>query len=166
LKPSAYIAPEGQPPLDFRNSPPDKTNWGRHIFGGFRRCLYSVLKFDSDTERQMAVILDREATRWFKPALGQFQIEYRLGADRRDYQPDFAAETESAMLLIETKARNAMNDPDVFAKRDAAVEWCRHASAYTASCGGKPWQYVLVPHDAVMANVTLELLVKQFGVHP
>jgi len=164
LKPSAYTAPEGQPSLDFRNSPQDKTNWGRYIFGGFQRCLYPVLKFDSETERALAVLLDRSTIRWFKPALGQFQIHYRLGVDVKEYQPDFAAETEAAYLLIETKAKNAMSDPDVLAKRDAAVEWCRHASAHTATCGGKPWQYVLVPHDAVMGNVTLEFLAKQFEV--
>ena len=164
LKPCAFTAPAGQPAMDFRMSPSDKTNWGRYIFGGFQRCLYDVLKFDSDAERQMSVLLDREALRWFRPAPGQFQIVYRLGPDTKEYQPDFAAETESASLLIETKARNEMNSPEVIAKRDAAVEWCKHASQHALTCGGKPWKYLLVPHDAVAGNMTLEWVVREHGV--
>ncbi|HNL24638.1 MAG: hypothetical protein IT471_10325 [Pseudomonadales bacterium] len=31
----------------------------------------------------------------------------------------------------------------------ATLQWCQHASAFTASVGGKPWKYLLVPHDEV-----------------
>ena len=46
----------------------------KYQFGGFKRCLYPVQKFQSDAERKLAVILEREASKWFKPAKGQFQI--------------------------------------------------------------------------------------------
>jgi type III restriction enzyme len=51
----------------------------KYLFGGFQRCLYPVQKFDSDSERKLAVILEREALKWFKPAKGQFQIYYQNG---------------------------------------------------------------------------------------
>jgi hypothetical protein len=38
------------------------------VFGHFSRCLYPQQKFDSDTERRFAVILERDADTWFKPA--------------------------------------------------------------------------------------------------
>jgi type III restriction enzyme len=29
--------------------------------------------------------------------------------------------------------------------------------------GGKPWRYLLIPHDAVAANVTLDVLIARFA---
>lgn len=57
--------------------------------------------------------------------------------------------------MLEPKARNQLQDPEVLAKRDAAILWCERASAHTASCSGKPWLYVLIPHDVIAENMTL-----------
>jgi len=165
LKPSAYTATRDEAPLDFRNSPADKNNMARYLFGGFARCLYTVQKFQADAERKLAVILDRDALKWFKPAKGQFQIFYKSGADHLEYQPDFATETVDAIYMLEPKARNEMESQDVLAKQAAAVQWCRHASTYAASHGGKPWQYALIPHDVIAENMTLRGLVEQFAVY-
>jgi type III restriction enzyme len=51
--------------------------------------------------------------------------------------------------MVETKAKEDMKSTEVQAKADAAVQWCKHASDYTASVGGKPWKYLLLPHDGV-----------------
>jgi len=66
--------------------------------------------------------------------------------------------------MMETKAADAMADVDVQAKRDAAVRWCAHASDYAKTQGGKPWRYVLMPHDVVSDNMTLAGLVQHFAV--
>ena len=137
----------------------------RYLFGGFTRCLYPVQKFQSDSERKLAVILDREAEKWFKPAKGQFQIWYKLGIGEQEYQPDFVAETANGIYMLEPKARNEMETPEVIAKRDAAIVWCKRASDYAATHeGGKPWKYALIPHDAIEENMTLAALVTSFGV--
>lgn len=164
LRKSAYTAAAGEAPLDFRQSPADKANMARYLFGGFQKCLYPTQKFQSDAERKLSVILDREAQKWFKPARGQFQLFYRSGTDLQEYQPDFVAETDDCILMLEPKASNQMTDPDVLAKRDSALEWCRHASRHAASYGGKPWRYALIPHDAIAENMTLVGLLQQFGV--
>lgn len=140
---------------DFRREPEDKSKIGQMWFTGFARCLFRRQKFQSDTERRFAVILERDAVRWFKPASGQFQITYRRGPDRPLYVPDFVAETDTELLMIETKARKDLNDPEVAAKRQAAEEWCVHASAHAATYGGKPWRYALVSHDLVAENMSL-----------
>ena len=48
----------------FINPPADKSNMARYLFVGFTRCLYAEEKFQSDTERKLAVILYREALKW------------------------------------------------------------------------------------------------------
>jgi type III restriction enzyme len=160
LRPSAYTAAAGEQPLDFRTSPADKSNMSKYLFGGFTRCLYPVQKFQSDAERKLAVILEREALKWFKPAKGQFQIYYKWGADNPEYQPDFVAETRDRIFMLEPKAANQMTDGEVLAKRDVAVRWCQQASDHARSHGGKPWTYVLIPHDAIADNMTLDGLAK------
>ncbi len=156
LKPSAYTTSASDPVLDFRRSPADKSNMPKYLFGGFSRCLYATQKFDSDPERKLAVILDRDSIKWFRPAKGQFQIYYALGIEHPEYQPDFVAETESGILMLEVKARNELDSPEVLAKGEAATQWCQRASDHAAThAAGKPWTYALVPHDVIADNMTL-----------
>ncbi|MFM2169469.1 MAG: hypothetical protein RIS79_3840 [Verrucomicrobiota bacterium] len=158
LKDSAYTAKHGEPPLDYRHSPADKSNMAKYLFGGFSKCLYPVQKFDSDAERRLAKILETDALKWFKPAKGQFQMFYRDGADQREYVPDFVAETETVIYMLEPKAKNEMEDPIVLAKKLVADNWCLNASNYNAKHGGKPWKYALIPHDIIADNMSLERL--------
>jgi type III restriction enzyme len=163
LRPSAYTHAVKEAPADYRDSPADKSNMSKYLFTGFERCLYSVQKFDSEAERKLAVILDRDALKWFKPAKGQFQIFYRQGADHLEYQPDFVAETKDAIYMLEPKKNKEMEDTIVLAKKESAMEWCANASTYALANGGKPWSYVLIPHDEIAGNFTLSGLVARFG---
>jgi type III restriction enzyme len=163
LKPSAYTARDGEPIQDFRQTVEDRNRISQMLFGGFQRGLYSVQKFDSDTERRLAIILDRDAQKWFRPASGQFQISYKLGVSQHDYQPDFVAETADCIYMLEPKAKNEMTTPEVLAKKEAAVIWCSRAATHALSNGGKPWKYVLIPHDVIAENMMLSGLVSQFA---
>jgi len=156
LKERTYARPSDEALRDFREPPPDKASIGRHLFGGFERGLYGEEKFQSDPERRLALILDRDALKWFRPARGQFQIYYRSPKGEQEYQPDFVAEFGSRILMLEAKAAGEMRTPEVLAKRDAAVEWCRHASEHAKTYGGKPWDYGLVPHDVIVENMTID----------
>lgn len=125
------------------------------LFGGFQRCLYPLQKFDSDTERKFAVILEKEALKWLKPAKGQFQIYYKLGNEQPEYIPDFVVETDNMIWMAETKKRADMTADEVLAKATAAVKWCKEASAYTKTVGGKEWRYLLIPHDGINESMRL-----------
>ncbi|MHB8389764.1 MAG: DEAD/DEAH box helicase [Acidobacteriaceae bacterium] len=164
LRQSAYTYSAEEPPVDYRVAPADKSNMAKYLFDGFQRCLYTVQKFDSDAERKLAVILDRDAIKWFKPAKGQFLIFYRQGSDHLEYQPDFVAETVDTIYMLEPKMRKELDDPVVLAKKDSAMKWCVNASNHAATNGGKPWRYVLIPHDEIAENITLSSLAARFGV--
>ena len=163
LKSSAFTNRANEPVFDFRNTVEDKTRIGQMLFGEFKRCLYPIQKFHSDTERKLAVILDRETLKWLRPAIGQFQIFYKSGVVQGDYVPDFVAETDTCIYMMEPKARNDMESTEVQAKKDAAVKWCAHATKHSTDNGGKPWKYVLLPHDAIMENMSIAGLVSQYG---
>ena len=163
LKESAFTSSTDQPPQNFHIPPAEKSKIAQLVFNGFSHCLYPFQKFQSDAERRLAVILDRESEKWFKPALGQFQIYYPSGIDQKEYQPDFVAETSTHIYLLEPKMSKEMDATDVLAKQDAAVTWCQHASNHSLKNGGKPWKYIKIPHDAITENMTLEGLVAQYG---
>ena len=153
LKPSA-VTTEGEV-LPLHQPPADRSRIASVVYGGFVKCAYTFQKFQSDTERVLAQILERDALRWFRPVQGQFNIYYRRGAEQPEYVPDFVAATPDANLLIETKKAADMGSDEVKAKAKAAKEWCAHASAYSMLHGGKPWRYLLIPHDAVLVNKML-----------
>ncbi len=163
LRGSAYSLTAREPAMDYKVAPADKSKMSKYLFGGFERCLFSVQKFDSDSERILAMILERDAIRWFKPAKSQFQIFYRQGADHLEYQPDFVAEAKDMVYMLEPKMRKEMNAMDVLAKKEAAEKWCFNASVHAHSHQGKKWRYALIPHDALAVNMTLDGLAKQFG---
>jgi type III restriction enzyme len=155
LKQCNYTATAGQTAHHFRETLVEMSRIKQMLFGGFERCLYPLQKFDSDTERRFCVILERDALKWFKPAKGQFQIYYKLGTEQPEYVPDFVAETDSTIYMVETKARTDVNTQEVQAKADSAARWCKHASDHAVEVGTKPWKYLLLPHDEITESKRL-----------
>jgi type III restriction enzyme len=151
LKPGTFSMPAGESTRPFRTTVGDKLLIKGMLFGGFTKCLYPAQKFDSDSERRFAIILedDREVLKWFKPAKGDFQIYYR---QEEAYEPDFVVETKTRKWICEPKRASEMTDEIVLAKARAAALWCNHASIANED---KPWSYMLVPHDAILGNMTM-----------
>jgi len=141
-------------PRDFKKPVDDKRRITRLLFTGFKRCLFNEMKFQSDTERVFAIILEKDDTvlKWVKPTQREFPIYYRDGA----YVPDFVVETKDAKYVCETKAADAITDSKVHAKAQAMYEWCQHATDYELRMEGKPWSYLLIPHTVVTENMTLK----------
>ncbi len=155
LKQCNFTAAAGQTAHHFRETLVEMSRIKQMLFGGFERCLYPLQKFESDTERRFCVILERDALKWFKPAKGQFQIYYKLGTEQPEYVPDFVAETDSTIYMVETKARTDVNTQEVQAKADSAARWCKHASDHAVEVGTKPWKYLLLPHDEITESKRL-----------
>jgi type III restriction enzyme len=155
FKDSPYSLASTEHARDFRLVPNNLLDIKKYIFGGFERCLYPLLKFDSDTERRLAIILDRESIKWFRPVNNQFEIEYRHEGSIKKYQPDFVAETETSIYMLEPKSSTELANSIVLLKKEAAEKWCEAATTYSNMVGGKPWKYALIAHDRVQENMTL-----------
>lgn len=128
------------------------------VYEGFQHSLYPQVKFQSDGERVLALILDRDAQKWFRPVRGQFLMNYRIGHQVSEYQPDFVAETDSEILMLEVKAANEVDDAVVQEKARVAREWCQAASEHAQRYGGKPWRYAIIPHTEIAPNHSLNHL--------
>lgn len=105
------------------------------VFSGFRKCLYPALKFDSDSERRFAIILedDAEVVKWLKPPKDLLKIQY---ADEDNYNPDFIVETANARYLCEIKRATDVDSNVVQKKAKAAIQWCERASTVS----DRPWR--------------------------
>lgn len=156
LHPNNYTAGANENIRDFRIALPDgeKNLIRRMLFGGFKKCLYEVQKFDSDSEKRFSVILENDPSvqKWFKPSAKDFQIHY---SHDRQYEPDFVVETSDTKFLCEPKQASEIDDETVITKAKAATIWCEHASKHAAEGGGKPWKYLLIPHDQISEQMTL-----------
>mgnify|MGYP005854812127 FL=1 len=132
------------------------------IFTGFKKAYHLLYKFDSKAEKDFSIILEQDnyVIKWLRPAPNQFKIYWQHNS--RQYRPDFIAETSDNIYMIEIKKETEIDNAEVIDKARAAMEYCKYASEYTSVNGGKPWKYVLIPHNAVQTNMSFDYLSKQF----
>lgn len=148
--------------LDYHDPvPPQKSHIIKFVYVGFKKSYYTKYRFDSSTELDFAVVLEasNEVLKWIRPVPNQFSIYWANGAKR--YEPDFIVETADAIYMCETKAEKDMDDADVLAKAEAAREFCRRATEFTANNGGKPWLYVIIPHTLVDRSYSFNYILSQ-----
>lgn len=136
----------------------------KFVFRGFEKACHFEYKFDSNTEKEFAIILenDNKVDKWMRPAPNQFRLWWANNSKK--YEPDFVVETADTIYLVEPKEAGKMTDSDVLDKKNAAVKFCRYATQYSAEHGGKPWKYALVPHDKITTTTGFEYLMAQYAV--
>ena len=142
---------------DFRIALPDgqRNRIRAMLFDTFTKCLFTVQKFDSDSERRFAVILENDSSviKWCRPNKNDLRIYY---SHEEQYEPDFVVETTDYKYLCEPKRADQINTEEVQAKARAATTWCQYATEHSQKYGGKPWHYMLIPHDKIQENMTLK----------
>jgi Type I site-specific restriction-modification system, R (restriction) subunit and related helicases len=154
----------GERIYDFKENIEPISQIRNKVFGGFTKALHNLYKFDSKTEKDFASILeqDKDCLKWLRPAKSQFQIYY--GHPSREYMPDFVVETSKYIALVETKKKDDIETETVKSKAKAALNYCINATEYNKQIGGKPWKYILIPHDSVKLNMDIEYLFSQYEV--
>lgn len=133
------------------------------IFSGFTKACHTYYKFDSKTEKDFSIILEQDKTtviRWLRPAQNQFNIYWHN--NEKKYHPDFVVEAKEAIYMVETKKEGDIETSEVQEKAKAALWYCQHASEFTTQNDGKPWKYILIPHDKVQSNMSFLHLMKQY----
>lgn len=164
LKPHNLSRVESEPPHHYSETIEPAKTIPSKLFFGFRKSCHPNLKFDSKSEKDFASLLESEGavSKWLRPAPMQFRIYW--DHDKKNYEPDFIAETTDAIYMVEIKAEKDMTSREVQEKTKAAVEYCKNATIYNAEHGEKPWHYVLIPHDAVQSNASFEALMGRWEV--
>jgi type III restriction enzyme len=132
------------------------------VFSGFKKACHIYYKFDSKTEKDFAIILekDKAVVKWLRPAQSQFNIYWKHNS--KQYCPDFVVETQDTIYMVETKKEGDIESIDVQEKSQAALLYCNHATGFTTQNNGKPWKYILIPHNAFLLNMAFKTLMTQY----
>lgn len=141
--------------VNFRKTIANKSEIKKYVFTGYKKSYYNINAFDSDTERLFSVILedDKDVIRWIKPPLNQLGLFWQAG---QQYNPDFLVETPTAKYMIEVKAKNEVNNPDVVGKAKEGIKWCKYASI--VDFDKKPWEYKLITDDVIAVGNSLKYI--------
>ena len=132
------------------------------LFTGFKKACHSEYTFDSKTEKDFAIILedDEKVLKWLRPAPSQFNITWNN--NKRNYEPDFVVETSETIYLVETKKESDISTEEVQQKAKAALEYCYNATEFTTKNNGKPWRYLLLPHNSVSITCDFNHYAKEY----
>lgn len=136
----------------------------RIIFSGGKKSLLEYNKFDSKPELDFAISCDNDSTvlKWLRPAPEQFKLRYNHG---KRYEPDFVVETAEFCYLVEIKGTHNLDDRDVLAKKERAVQYCKVASEWCKANGYKEWKHLFIPHDKVSKISSFKEISKAFLVN-
>ncbi len=148
--------------LDYHDPVPEpKSLVPKFVYVGFKKSYYTKYRFDSSSELDFSFVLEtsNEVLKWLRPVSNQFNIYWANGSKR--YEPDFIVETEDAIYMCETKMEKEVDAKDVQAKADAAREFCCRATEFTNPNGGKPWNYIIIPHTLVDRSYSFNYIISQ-----
>lgn len=131
------------------------------IYTKFSKACHSMYRFDSSDEARMAYLLDKDPSveDWLRPAPNQFEGLYwrdEVGNSQHRYEPDFVAEFENEIVMIEVKPEEEIKNLDVQEKKKTADKYCELVSNNIGKYGiVKPWRYVIVPIEKITIQSTL-----------
>ena len=105
---------------------------------------------------------DNAVLKWMRPAKSNL-ISGGINTCQQ-YEPDFVVETADCIYMAEIKMSSEIESEVVQLKAKAGKKYCAAATEFNAKHGGKPWKYLLIPHDVVKEGVFFDWLAKQFEV--
>ena len=73
-------------------------------------------------------------------------------------------ETESMIYLVKVKGEDKLNDYDVLAKKERAIQYCATASRWAKANGYKEWRHLFIPAKQVLPNSTFKQIAERFIV--
>lgn len=134
----------------------------KFIYRGFEKACHHEYKFDSNTEKDFAFILENDdiVLKWLRPASNQFRIYWSQSSQK--YEPDFIVETDDTIYMCEPKRAKDINSEEVTLKMKAALKYCYYANEFTSKNKGKKWKYLLIPHDEISTTNSFSKLAAKF----
>ena len=145
---------------DIYEAPETGTSIKSLVYSGANKAVVSPFKFDSNPERIFALVCEHspEVIQWLRPNQKQFNITY----DRNKlYVPDFVVETATDYYLVEVKGLNMLDNPQVKAKQERAIQYCKLASEYNIAHKHKPFAYLFIPEDQFDSSTTFKSLIER-----
>lgn len=119
-----------------------------NAYEGWQKSMYSVVWFDSGTERDLANVVDSapEVDWWVRLHINDLPILWHSGG--RNYNPDFLViGGDGTHWVVEVKMDKEVGSDDVQGKRQAAMRWANYVTADDKVKA--TWRYLLVSETDV-----------------
>ncbi len=141
--PTGIVAPDEVFPLN--------TAWAAHRwYRGWTKSILPAARFDAkSTEFVLAQIFEASTPEvaWWLRVESHQDVWIPWGNHKRHY-PDFIVITDDGHhWMVEGKADDRANDPEVMAKKDAGFEWARFAN--DSGDAPDPWHYLFATETAI-----------------
>ena len=170
IEEKVYDVAKFNKPTDYPDKPKSKLfenftgELKQTVFEGMKKAVYNRVKFDSLPELKFARLLeyDEDTLKWLRPNPEEFNLYYNKN---RRYEPDFVVETNDIIYLAEVKGEDKLENADVIAKKERAVEYCKLASQWAKSNGYKEWRYLFIPSQEIKENYSLSMIAEKFTVN-
>lgn len=132
-----------------------------NLFINIKKGVYDKTKFHSEPELNFARLLeyDSDVIRWLRPHKEEFNLFYNRN---RRYEPDFVVETKEIIYLVEIKGEDRLNDADVIAKKERAIQYCKVSSEWARDNNYKEWRYLFIPSQAIKSSVSFNFLREKY----
>ena len=130
------------------------------LFTDCKKSVFAEVKFDSGSELKLARIMDsdKDIIQWLRPSEKEFDLRYSLNGEEHNYAPDFIADTEKIIYMIEVKGEDRKNNPDVPEKEKAGINFCELASRWGIDNGFKEWRYLFIPDGKIKSNFSFNYI--------
>ncbi len=130
------------------------------VFSGFESLLYASLI--PKTEKDFAIILEQDSTvaKWLRPA----QNSSRFTGNTIRAVSSRLCSRNAGHNLHDRDQEGDIETADVQEKSSGRSHTAKTPLTSTTRNGGKPWKYVLIPHNAVMTNMSFETRSGKFAV--
>jgi type III restriction enzyme len=105
--------------------------------GQFEKAFIEYCDADSKVEKFIKLLVDKHYFVRFRYIKDDGLMAY--------YYPDFIVETKDKTYIVETKAEDQINHPNVQKKRLSALNWIARVNALPIEKrGNKEWEYVII----------------------
>lgn len=162
IEPWSFSALVNKGYRDYRDIVSPTKDVPKYVYRGFEKACHFEYKFDSKAEQDLSFVLenDNNVIKWLRPAPNQFRIYWDNNSKR--YEPDFIAETNDTIFMIEVKRSDQTEEQSVVAKMEVALRYCKYATEYTIQNDGKSWCYLLIPHNEISRTSGFKYLSEKF----
>lgn len=138
LKTSAYTHSDSEPPIHFKTHTIDKSTISKYLFNGFSHVYTSFKNLIPTPRGECRSFLIAIQPNGLSQPKDNFKFFIKMSAI-----------SANICLILSQKA---------------AITWCNHATNHAKTYNGKPWRYLLIPHDEIAENNTIDGLCLKFKI--
>jgi type III restriction enzyme len=141
-----------------------QTRFGEHkhmIFGRFKRCLHPVQRFQSDSERVLSIMLDRESKSRSSLHAASSKSFTSGARPNANISPISSRKQMARSTWLKPKCARTSKTPKSLRRKTLLFLGANTRPIVRRRIAEKSWKYLLVAHGVIVEDMTLKGLEAQ-----